>query len=197
MSLKIIPQFPPHYPLYAQIPSQFWVESIYRVEQIEDGYGGLRLVEEPLDQPFLRNYDFDGNGGDNPAAWVREFDLGNWGLFVAMKGDQPIGGITIALDGPVFPARNLQRSDLTVLWDIRVHPEHKGQGIGTMLFQYAANWARQQGYGQLGLETDSSNVPACKFYTHMGCELGGILKYGYSGVPKVSDYAMLLWYLDL
>jgi GNAT superfamily N-acetyltransferase len=195
VNLKIIPQSPPHYPLYTLIPSQFLVESISRVEQIDGGYGGLRLVEEPPDQPFVRDY--DGNGEDNPAAWARAFDLSNWGIFVATKGDQPVGGITIALDGPVFPARNLQRSDLAMLWDIRVHPDHKGQGIGTMLFQYAANWARQQGCGQLGLETDSSNVPACKLYAQMGCELGGILKYGYSGVPKVSDYAMLLWYLDL
>jgi ribosomal protein S18 acetylase RimI-like enzyme len=195
VNLKIIPQSPPLYPLYTLIPSRFLAESIYRVEQIDGGNGGLRLVEEPLDQILVRDY--DGNGEDNPTAWAKAFDLSNWGLFVAMIGDQPVGGITIALDGPVFPARNLQCSDLAVLWDIRVHPDHKGQGIGTMLFQYAAKWARQQGCHQLGLETDSSNVTACKLYARMGCELGGILKYGYSGVPEVASYAMLLWYLDL
>jgi streptothricin acetyltransferase len=86
---------------------------------------------------------------------------------------------------------------LAVLWDIRVHPAHKNRGIGEKLFHQAADWARAKGYGQLGAETDSSNVPACKFYVRMGCELGAILKYGYSGVPEVADYAMLLFYFDL
>lgn len=103
----------------------------------------------------------------------------------------------MALDGEIFPARDLQRSDLAVLWDIRVHPDHKRSGVGRALFQHAARWAKAQGCGQLGLETDGSNIPACMFYEKMGCELGAVLKYGYSGVPEVAEYPLLLWYLEL
>jgi GNAT superfamily N-acetyltransferase len=168
------------------------VESIYKVEQIKNS---LQLVESPVETPFLRDYNAIGH--DTPSAWAKELDLSNWGIFVAMDGEQPIGGATVALDGLVFPVRHMQRKDLAVLWDIRVHPDHQSRGVGTALFHHAADWARVQGCGQLGIETDSSNIPACKFYARMGCELGGILKYGYSGVPKISEYAMLLWYLDL
>jgi GNAT superfamily N-acetyltransferase len=180
------------YSLYDSIPSNFWVEAIYEVEHIKNT---LQLVEKPVETPFVRDYNAIGHY--TPSAWAKELDLSNWGIFTAMEGDQPIGGAAVALEGPVFPVRHMQRQDLAVLWDIRVHPDHQCRGVGTALFLHAADWARGQGCGQLGIETDSSNLPACKFYASMGCELAGILKYGYSGVPEIAGYAMLLWYLDL
>jgi GNAT superfamily N-acetyltransferase len=123
--------------------------------------------------------------------------LSRWGIFIALEEDQPLGGAAVALDDPVFPARDLQWDDLAVLWDIRVHPAHKRLGVGRALFQHAAGWTKAQGCGQLGVETDGSNIPACKFYAKMGCELGAVLKYGYSGVPEVAEYPMLLWFLRL
>jgi len=156
---------------------------------------GLRLWEEPVETPFERDYDHAGT--DNPSAWTKQYDLSRWEIFIALEGDQPLGGAAVALDGEVFPTKFLQRDDLAVLWDLRVHPEHKRLGVGTALFRYAARWAKDQGCGQLGLETDGSNIPACKFYAKMGCELGAVLKYGYSGVPEVAEYLMVFWYLNL
>jgi GNAT superfamily N-acetyltransferase len=46
-----------------------------------------------------------------------------------------------------------RREDLAVLWDIRVHPEHRRRRIGTRLFRYAVDWAWSKGLGQLGAET--------------------------------------------
>lgn len=195
MNIRVIPLSPTDYSIYTAIPSKFLVESIYWVAPAGGECGGLQLVEEPVDVPFERDY--DQTGDDNPSAWAKKCNLDNWGMFIAMHGGKPIGGATVALDGPVFPVRSLQRADLGVLWDIRVHPTHKGRGVGTALFRHAAGWAKAQGCGQLGMETDGSNIPACKFYARMGCKLGAILKYGYSGVPEVADYPMLLWYLDL
>jgi len=152
-------------------------------------------VEERIKQHYERDYDRAGE--DNPSAWARQYDLSRWGIFSALLDGQPVAGAAVALDGPVFPARSLQREDLAVLWDIRVHPNHKRRGIGTALFHHAARWAKAQGYNQLGLETDGSNIPACKFYAKIGCELGAIMKYGYNGVREVAEYPMLLWYIDL
>jgi ribosomal protein S18 acetylase RimI-like enzyme len=171
------------------------VEAVYRVKRAATGGAGLQLVEEKIEQPFERDYDRDGE--ENPCAWARQYDLSRWGIFAAIERDAATGGAAVALEGPVFPARDLQRPDLAVLWDIRVHPDYQRRGIGKALFKHAAAWAKAQGYNQLGLETDGSNIPACRFYAKMGCELGAILKYGYSGVPEVAGYPMLLWYLDL
>ncbi|MBN1810999.1 MAG: GNAT family N-acetyltransferase [Anaerolineae bacterium] len=178
--------------LYDAIPNWFGVESVLRVEVIDGGLGGFRLVEESVAEPFIKTYDDDG-----PTNWVAEFDLGRWGIFLAADGDRPVGGAAVAVDAPVYPLDKFQRRDLAVLWDIRVHPEHRGRGVGSLLFDRAADWARRNGWGQLGLETSSVNVPACRFYARKGCELGAIHRYGYAGVPQIAHEAMLLWYLDL
>jgi hypothetical protein len=72
-----------------------------------------------------------------------------------------------------------------------------GSHIQATGFAGGHDWARQNGWGQLGLETSSANVPACRFYAGKGCELGAIHRYGYAGVPEVAHEAMLLWYFEL
>jgi len=177
--------------LYDAIPNHFEVRTVFQVVAPDGGLGGLHLIEQPV-EPYIKTYDNDG-----PTAWAQEFDLHTWGIFVAFDDGAPVGGATVALNAPVYPMDHFQRKDLAVLWDIRVHPDARGSGIGARLFQHAADWARRQGYGQLGLETQSVNVPACHFYAKQGCTLGAIHRYGYAGVPDVAHEAMLLWYLDL
>jgi ribosomal protein S18 acetylase RimI-like enzyme len=187
---------PDQYERYAAIPGWFWVNSVLHVEVLDGGMGGFKLAEIPVEPPYIRHKD-DGLL-DNPQYWAREFDLSKWGIFVFSDDDgNPSGGAAVAIDSQVYPIDRFQRRDLAVLWDIRVHPDHRGKGIGTRLFQHAASWARGKGCGQLGLETDSSNVRACRFYRRMGCQLGAIHRYGYIAVPEAAPYAMLLWYFDL
>lgn len=180
------------YSLYRSIPNSFQVSSILRLETIGNEIGGFRLVEEPVKSPYTRFTNSADN--DNPQAWAKEFDLSYWGIFVALdQKDAALGEAAVALNSQVYPIDRFQRPDLAVLWDIRVHPQYRGKGIGKSLFQYAANWARQKGYGQLGVETDSHNVAACRFYQAMGCRLGAIHRFGYAAIPKLKDVAMLLW----
>ncbi|HOU12016.1 MAG TPA: GNAT family N-acetyltransferase [Anaerolineae bacterium] len=179
------------FPLYDAIPNHFEVRSVFQVVALDGGLGGLQLIEQPV-APYTKPYDNDG-----PTAWAKEFDLQTWGIFVAFDGEKPVGGAAVALNAQVYPLDHFQRKDLAVLWDIRVHPDARGRGIGAQLFRHAAEWARGQGYGQLGLETQNVNVPACRFYARQGCTLGAIHRFGYAGVPNVAHEAMLLWYLDL
>jgi len=183
------------FPCYGAVPNWFLVTSVFRVELIDGGLGGFRLVEEQVDEPFIKDY--NGRNGDNPSSWAARFDLSQWGIFLATEGDRPVGGAAVAIGTPVYPMDRFQRQDLAVLWDIRVHPEDRGQGIGSRLFQHVADWSRREGWGQLGMETSSVNVPACHFYAGQGCELGAIHRYGYTACPEVAHEAMLLWYLEL
>lgn len=186
---------PDKYRLYDSIPSRYLVESIYRVDDIDHGLGGFRLVEFEIGQPYAKDYDPD--DGNTTEAWAQEFDLADWGIFLARDGDKPVGGAAVAVNTGVYPMDKFQRTDMVVLWDIRVLPDARGRGVGTKLFRHAVAWSKDRGFGQVGLETQNVNVPACKFYVRMGCTLGAIHRYGYAGCPPVAHEAMLLWYYDL
>jgi GNAT superfamily N-acetyltransferase len=178
---------------YADIPITHDVESVFRVEQIGNGLGGVRLYEEQVPR-YVKDVDAYEDGG--PERWPQRFDIREWGLFLAMEQDRCIGGATVAVgaaDLHILRGRN----DVAALWDLRVRPEVRRQGIGTRLFEQAVSWARDKGHSRLMVETQNVNVPACRFYVAMGCELGGIDRYAYSGHPEVGHEVMLLWYLDL
>ncbi len=177
---------------YAQVSIAFQVESQLRLEAIEHGLGGLRLVLEPVTPTYTKDYDVE----ESPTDWPLKFDTSHWAFFLAMDGMQPVGAATVALNSPdVHLLEN--RSDLAVLWDLRVQTGWRGQGVGHRLFWQAADWARQHNCHQLKIETQNINVPACRFYTRQGCELGGIHRFGYAAQPHVAHEVMLLWYLNL
>jgi GNAT superfamily N-acetyltransferase len=122
----------------------------------------------------------------------------NWGFLLARlsQTDRPIGGAAIAWN--TNGVNMLEgRSDLAVLWDIRVRPEHRGHGIGTLLLARSADWARRYGCTLLKIETQNVNVPACRFYASQGCDLGVIHRHAYAGQPHVAHETMLIWYLRL
>ena len=81
-----------------------------------------------------------------------------------------------------------------MLWDIRIEPSRRGQGIGSRLFRRAVEWARSKGCKQLKIETQDINVRACDFYAKHGCRLGGVRPNAYDDFPHE---VQLLWYLRL
>lgn len=179
---------------YAKVPIRFEVSSIFEVELVEDGLGGMLLHERPVAAPSVKDYDAHGEG--RPQDWPQEFDIGNWAIFLATQEGRPVGGAAVAYN--TAGVNMLEgRQDLAVLWDIRVHPDARGQGIGRALFQRAVTFARERSCSQLKVETQNVNVRACRFYAAQGCRLGAIQRYAYAGEPEVADEVMLLWYLDL
>lgn len=181
-------------PQYAEIPIAFEVESVFHVDPIDSGLGGMRLREEKLVSRYTKDYDAHEDG--RPEGWPKRFDTRNWGIFLALKGIRPVGGAAIAFNTPGLHMLGGHK-DLAVLWDIRVHPNIRRQGIGTKLFSHAADWSRERRCRQLKIEAQNVNVPACRFYAKQGCQLGEINRYGYVGHPEVEHEVRLVWYLDL
>jgi len=175
---------------YGELPIAFTVCTRYRVEEITGGAGGWRLVEEAVCPPFIKDYDA---GAERPLRWQARWDISNWIVLAAMEQGARVGGAVVAWNTP--GADMLEgRDDLAVLWDLRVHPDHRRTGIGTRLFAYAAAWARAKGCRQLKVETQDINVRACKFYAKQGCTLRDVQRGAY---PEYPDEVRLLWYLDL
>jgi GNAT superfamily N-acetyltransferase len=193
MSIQVREIPPEELPRYAEIPIAFRVESVFRVDAVDGGLGGFRLVEEAV-EPYMKDY--DALADERPTHWLRRFDVSNWGFFLALDEERTVGGATVACDTPGVDMLG-GRTDLAVLWDLRVAPERRGQGIGSRLFGHVAEWARKRGCKQLKIETQNVNVRACRFYAKQGCTLGSIDRHGYAGCPEVAREAMLLWYLDL
>ena len=176
---------------YSLIPIRFEVSSIFDVELVNGGLGGILLHERKV-TPYIKDYD----EWELPIDWPRQFDVSHWGFFLARDGDQNIGAAAVAFNTNGVHMLE-ERSDLAVLWDIRVRPEVRGRGVGRRLFEHAAQWSRQRGCVQMKIETQNVNVPACRFYRAMGCELGNIHRFGYAAIPSVSGEVMLNWYFNL
>lgn len=54
------------------------------------------------------------------------------------------------------------------LFLLYVVPEHRRQGVGKALMQYAETWTKARGDKQIGLQVFSSNTPALNLYNQLG-----------------------------
>jgi GNAT superfamily N-acetyltransferase len=175
----------------ARVPIAFSVESVFDVSPRGGGLGGLILSERRLDVPYVKDY--DAVGDESPTQWAGRFDVSNWGLIGARSGGVLVGGAVIAYNTEGVDMLE-GRTDLAVLWDIRVSTEARGRGVGFGLFRAAEAWASARGCELLKVETQNINVPACRFYARQGCVLGAINRFAYRELP---DEVQLLWYKRL
>lgn len=174
---------------YDAIPIAFTVDSRYRVDAGDPGRGGWTLTEERVTRPYVKDYD----EGERPRQWLKRWDTANWVVLAAFANGLRLGGAVVAWNTPGVDMLE-GRTDLAVLWDVRVQPGRRRQGIGKRLFDHAAAWARAKGCRQLKIETQNVNVPACKFYASRGCYLGAVQPGAYPAFP---EEVRLLWYRDL
>lgn len=175
---------------YARVPISFEVRTVLDVDVRDGGLGGFVLSERAVEAPYVKDYDALDGG---PAQWPARFDLSRWGLLTARRDGRLLGGAAVAFDTPGI-AMLEGRRDLAALWDIRVAPEARGQGVGAALFRAAEAWALARGCRWLKVETQNVNVPACRFYARQGCVLGAIHRFAYPGLP---GEVQLLWYREL
>jgi streptothricin acetyltransferase len=176
-------------PEYEKVSIAFRVETFFRLELIESGLSGVKLIEETVEKPFIKDYD----AHEKPSEWHKQFDLSNWAILSAFDGDKRIGGAAIAWKTPqVFMLED--RTDLACLWDLRVLPEYRGKGVGNQLFDYSLKWAKEKECRLFKVETQNINVPACRFYTRQGCHLGAFNLHAY---PENLNEIQLVWYRNL
>ena len=171
----------------AQIPIAFTVDRVLEVSVTDEGLGGIALNEVTVDEPWTKDYDAEADGG--PTRWPGRFDVTNWGLIAARQGDELVGGAVIAFDTPELHMLRGRR-DVAVLWDLRVLPEVRSGGTGTLLWRAAEQWATDRGCRSLRVETQNINVAACRFYRKMGCTLASVDRLAYADLPNETQ---LIW----
>src|SRR5688572_5364776 len=178
-------------PEYARVLIIFTVDGVLDVTNRDDGRSKFALSERRLEVPYEKDY--DAIAGEGPLQWGRRFDLSKWALFTARFANRIVGGATLAFDTPGLTMLEGRR-DLAILWDIRVAPDVRRQGVGSALFQRVEAWAQLHGCRQLKIETQNTNVRACRFYERQGCRLQSIRRDAY---PEFPEETQLLWYKTL
>jgi len=176
---------------HGRLPISFQVDRIFEVVPIAGGLGGFALREEPVSPPWTKDYDAVAEEGS--SGWGERWDLANWGLISAWLGGERVGGAVLAWDTAGLDLLEGDR-ELAVLWDLRVHPDRRRQGLGRALFRASEGWARARGCRVLKVETQNINVPACRFYAGQRCVLGSIRRFAYPDFPAE---VQLLWYKSL
>lgn len=76
---------------------------------------------------------------------------------------EPVGCLWL---GEAIDQRSGQKQAYVFL--LYVASGHRRQGLGKALMTYAQRWAKQQGYGQIGLQVFEDNAPALALYQQMG-----------------------------
>ena len=173
---------------YGGISIAFTVSEVFDV--VAEADGGTRLEARPLPLPYVKDYDVV---GDHPLRWAERFDLANWGFFSAFSGPHCVGRAAVARDTSTLDMLEGRR-DLALLWDIRVASAARRQGVGSALFAVVETWARSRGCVQLKVETQNTNVAACRFYAQEGCVLRVVRSGAY---PELPEEVQLLWFKDL
>lgn len=108
-------------------------------------------------------------------------------IFLAYEDGVPVGRIVLH--------RNWNGN--AFVEDIAVRRAARGRGVGSALLACAGDWAREQRLHGLMLETQDTNLLACRFYQKNGFRLGGVDGCLYSNFeePYRSETA-LFWYLQ-
>ncbi|MFN7252416.1 MAG: GNAT family N-acetyltransferase [Anaerobacillus sp.] len=77
--------------------------------------------------------------------------------------------------------------------DVAVAKEYRKNGVGTALLNKAFEWAKENNFCGLMLETQDINVSACRFYSKNNFIIGSIDTMIYSNLSTANEIA-ILWY---
>lgn len=91
------------------------------------------------------------------------------GFFIALENDEILGYLMIK-------SENLSRTSHRASIAIGVHSNSRGKGVGTTLFEYITNWAKQEKIYRLELTVIENNEQAIHLYKKMGFEIEGVKK---------------------
>ena len=169
----------------SDIDAEFESDHLLDVEKTTNGIDvSWRLVERPLDPPF-RSTDYGMSPQDckDLTARLHEGD----GLYLVAED----AGKLVAL----FDMERERWRNTAKLWNIGIDRAYRRTGLGRELMNRAIAWARDEGLRGIVLETQTNNMPACRFYQAMGLKLCGLDDHFYSNDDiGVKEVALFWWY---
>ena len=146
-----------------------------------------RLVERDLDHPFHKGtlYDF----GASAQLEIRDRLNRPEQTYQRVAVDE--GKLVGLLDMEFMPWNNT-----VFLWNLMIDLDYRRQGLGRRLWHRGVEYAQELGARAIMIETQNTNVAACRFYLRMGCQLVGLheAQYANDAVAKdsVIEFAVFL-----
>jgi streptothricin acetyltransferase len=176
-------------PRLSEIDGEFESDCFLDVEKTAPGFEVMwRLVERPLIPPFRStDYSFDENECNEIGARLRNGD----GLWLVAQ-DAQTGRLAALLDVEREGWHHAAR-----LWNIAIDRRYRRQGLGRELVRRALAWARSENLRAVWLETQTNNLPACRFYQAMGFMLCGIDDHFYSNSDIGLNEVAIFWWYEL
>jgi streptothricin acetyltransferase len=105
--------------------------------------------------------------------------------FLARDAGRPAGLVTLSRSWNGF----------ALIDEILVDAAARRSGVGRVLIAAAVDWARSHDLAGVTLETQNTNVAACRFYQRCGFVLGGWDRFLYQAIDPGTDEIALYWYL--
>ena len=133
--------------------------TVRKVESVERTVITLELIL--LDSPYVKCWE---QSDEEEWARYQQFLAEGYSLG-AYEGEDLVG---FALNEP-------RRWNGTLwVWEFHVAESHRRRGIGRQLMEAVVEKARQTGFRVVGLETQSTNIPAISFYRAVGFEIDAL-----------------------
>jgi len=191
MTLTIVEEPPTRLAEYAQVPIGFTVAERFDDQALAALIYDATVQAVAVSPTYWKDY--DSYPGGHPSAWTRQFELSRWSILAAYDRAHRVGGAVVIVDDPQidllrdYPA-------CALLWDVRVAPDARHQGVGSALLEAAEQRARERGARRLRVETQDVNVPACRLYHAQGFRLERATPGAYAELP---NEVQLLWHKPL
>ncbi len=171
-------------PRLVGIRSAYQSESILVVEHYGAGItSGWRLVEQKLPVPFDKGSLYDFGETEQEATRERLQRSDDTYLRVAKLNRRLIGLLEMEIRG---------WNNTVELVNLRVDLDFRREGLGRRLWHLGLAYARQAGVRAMMIETQNTNLAACKFYERMGCQLVGLNEAFYTNDGAATEIA-LFW----
>lgn len=135
-----------------------------------------KYTVEKFSEPYFKKYEDD----EIDISYVEEEDKV---VFLKYVENNCIGRIKIRSNWNGY----------ALIEDIAVSKEYRKSGVGTALLNKAIEWAKENNFCGLMLETQDINVSACHFYAKNQFVIGGVDTMLYSNFSTANEMA-IFWY---
>lgn len=91
-------------------------------------------------------------------------------IFVVRNDDRIFGMVNL-----LFTISTARGGFVILMEDVVIHPNHRGQGYGTMLVNYVAEFAKKKQFKRITLLTDRISAESQEFFKKQGFEYSNMI----------------------